>query len=260
MTIPNVVGLAGRTIHELFVAVVGSLISDAFSPTAPPTISVQPPLPRSRMYDISNISISLFLLHTVRRPQGFLNVVNESTSVLAYGIRRILHFQRGSNTAPPLVDIETGVSYPLDIESGVTHVSQPSQISRLMEAIREFVEDEPLTSDMVRQSIIVGLSFVSLAYGARYVTTLQNRRRLQRAIPDTFGSQPGSAPLTGLSLSRDREGRIIVIVTPLALFMGCNVVIIAMFWTIYRSRRSGNDSRSGNGSQGNLDGKSESRQ
>ena len=249
MSKANPIGLIGGTIHDLFVAVLGSILLDAVSPTPPPTIIVQPPLPRSRMYDISNISISLLLTYTVRRPQGFINVVNESTSALAYGIRRILRLQRSSNTAPPLV------SPSVDIESGLSQVSQPPQRSRLMEAIREFLEDEPLTSDTVRQSIIVGLTFTSIVYGARYVTTLQNRRRLQRAIPDTFGSHPGSVPSAGLSLSRDRAGRIVVIITPLALYMGCNVVVFAAFWTIWMSRRSGNDSKSGNGSQGNLDGK-----
>ena len=196
MTKPNPFGLVGRIIHDIFVAVVGSILSDLFTTTPPPTIVVQPPLPRSRMYNITNISISLFLTYTVRRSLGFVNVVNESTSALAYGIRRILRLQRSYDTAPPFVDIE----------SGLPQVSQPPQRSRFMELVWEFLEDEPLTSDTVRQSIIVGLTFMSIAYGARYVTTLQNRRRLQRAIPDTFGSHPGSVPSSGLSLSLDRGG------------------------------------------------------
>lgn len=42
-------------------AIIRSVLSDVVSLTLPATIVVQPPLPRSRMYDITNMTISVFL-------------------------------------------------------------------------------------------------------------------------------------------------------------------------------------------------------
>ena len=170
-------------------------------------------------------------------------MLNEGTGVIAQGIKQILHLQRRSNTAPSLVHIE----------SEVVQTVQPIQRSHLVEAIRDFLADEPMTSDTVKESIIFGLSVMSIGSGARYVTTLQNRRRLARASPVVFGSQPGSAPSSGTSLLLNRDGMIVVIVTSLALYMGCNVVIMAVLLSIWRARRAGN------GAQDDLDRKSKPR-
>jgi len=237
MTAPNfvgsVAGLFGSLLHDIFTAVVSSVISGSVSPPTPPVIL---PPPRSRFVDMSNIVIGILIAQTIRRPQGFLNIVNGGTSGLAYGIRRILHFRTRPTPIRefPLLDIESGLP-ELEPQSG------------FVEAVRNFFYEEPLTEETWRDSILLAIIMISITYGARYITYIQNRRLLGRLIPD----QPGPSPFSGVEITA-RDGRIVLSITPLALYMGCTIVIIAVIWTIWISRRSSTGSHdNSNGSPKN---------
>ena len=109
----------------------------------------------------------------------------------------------------------------------------PPPRSRFVETVRNFFYEEPLTEETWRDSIVLAIIMISITYGARYITYIQNRRLLGRVIPD----QPGPPPFSGVEITA-RDGRIVLSITPLALYMGCTIVIIAVILTIWRSRRS----------------------
>ena len=96
-------------------------------------------------------------------------------------------------------------------------------MTRFAETIRDLLVDAPMSNNNVRDSFVVITILLCIFYGARYITTLQ------RLFLHGTDLQPGSSSSTGSSLMIDSEGRIIVVATPLALVMGCNLVVIAVF-------------------------------
>ena len=226
------------SIREVVIAIIGGVATNQLknSLALPPSpVVIVQPSPNS-MFNITGITSSVIpqaVFYTIRRPNSLISVINEGTGAIAYGIRRILHLQRRSNTAPTPVE-----GHPVDIPSAeiLGEGTLSSRITRSLEFLREFTEDAPLTSNAVRESFLVGFIFMSIVYGAQYFTTQQNRHSsLQRMH---LNDKSGLPSFTGSSLSIDREGRIIVIVTPLPFAMGCNLAIIAVLWTIWRYRVS----------------------
>jgi hypothetical protein len=247
------------SIREVVINIIGGVAANQFcnslAPSPSPVVVVQPS-PNS-MFNIPSITsnvIAQVVFYSIRRPNGLISVINEGTGAIAYGIRRILHLQRRPNTVPAPVEfhpVDINV-YPLETEVHPVDTSTvetlgegdlSSQLSRFVEAFREFMEDAPLTSNAVRDSFIVGSIFIGIVLCAQYFATQHNRNNLlERLQYNDIDPQSGSPSSSGSSVSIDREGRIIVVV-PLALVMGSSLAIIAIFWIIWRSRVS----KTGNG-------------
>ena len=241
--------------EDIFSGIVSNLVSSAFSNlnlrpgSSPPAVPV-----RSRSTGIVDTATGAFIALTVRRPRGLINVVDEATSSLARGIRRVLYLWTRSPTSGPDIGAPVAiqraiVAHPIDV------IDVAPQRPGLGEALRSFLGDEPVLNnwDSWRDRIVVSLILLGISRGSLYFANYHPRGSRPPATDLASGTLPvldSHQPETTHVYITSRDGMVVVAISPLAMYMGA-IVVLAVLITVWRmrTRRDALDENSKNSRQ-----------